>query len=221
MRTSAATTPTVAGAGGVVGEPGEPCHLRGDHRCDRDQEPVPAARNGHGDRRGEDDHGERGRAPCELRVDCLQPGRQRRAEQADPGHDLGAPAERDHDGDRRDAAGEREREPVRHEVVAGGRGGEARVATCDPGADGAERRLHLAVAMADHEAGADRERRDDGADENAHPGRDPAAVGGEDEEQDDAERGDGAADDREAARAEQVPLARQVGEAAPRLSRLG
>ena len=54
-------------------------------------------------------------------------------------------------------AREGKREPVGNEVVARGRGGEARVAARDPCSDRADGRQHLAVAPAHPEAGADGE----------------------------------------------------------------
>ena len=202
-----------------VGVEREQCNLRSDDDADPDQELVPATRHCQRDRRAEDDHRERHRGPRQPGVDRLQGRGERRPEQPDRGDRLGRPRDRDHDGERREAAGERQREPVGHELVAGCRGGQGCIATRDACAGGAERHLQLAVARAHPERSADGGRGDAGAERDPHRRRDPAAVRGEHEEQDDAERRDGSADDREAARAEQVPVARRA--VRPSASRLG
>ena len=201
-----------------VGIESEQCNLCADDDADPDQQLVPATRDGERNRCGEDDHRERDGGPREPRVDRLQGRRERRSEQPDRGDRLGRPCDRDHDGDRRKAARERKREPVRHEVVAGRGRGQRGVATRDARAGGAERHLQLAVARPHPERDADGRRRDAGAEGDAHGRRDPAAVRGEHEEQDDAEGRDGAADDREAARAEQIPVG---GELRGRAARSG
>ncbi len=203
----------------ALGRGSQPGRLGSHDGRDRDQQPVPAAWHRKCDGSCEHDYGKGDRHPLETAVERLQPGCQRRPEQADAGDDLGVPGQRDQDGDDRDQAREGKCEPVGNEVVVRGRGGEARVAARDACSHRADGRQHLAVAPAHPEAGADGARRDDGPERDAHPRRDPATVRGEHEQQDDAEGGDAAADDGEAARAEQIPVARQVGDRATRRRR--
>ena len=124
----------------------EQCNLSSDDDTDSDQQLVPASRNCENNRCTEDDHRERDGGPREPRVDRLQGRREAAPEQPDRGERLGRPCDRDHDSDRREAARERKREPVGHEVVVGRGRGKRCVSASDARAGGAERHLQLAVA---------------------------------------------------------------------------
>ncbi len=127
-----------------------------------------------------------------------------RAQQAHPGHELRAPAERRDETDGGDRSGDDERGGV-PEIVVQSRGGEQDgVAAGDAGADGGKRRVRLSVAPAELEAGGEDERGGDSAQRDTTAGADPAAVHGQDEEEDDPEQGHDPARDREPLGSEQI-----------------
>ena len=198
---------------------GEPRDLPRDDGGGRDEQRRPAPKNREWHGRRQHDHGKRRSGRGHTRVDCLQAGRESGSEKTEDGDELRRPGERNGDCDGSDHGCERKREPVRHQVVASGRRGEACVAAADARADRAHRRLQLSVPRPHPEAGADGGGGGDDADPDAHRRSDPATVCGEDEEEDDPERRDGAADDCEPARAEEIPVTSQVSCGTPRRAR--
>ena len=192
--------------------------LRADDRGNAHEQRLPASARGHHGGRREDDHRESGGCGRHARVDRLQRGRQRGADEPDAGQDLRAPRERDRGRQRGDQARERQGQCVGHEVVPCGRRREGRVGTRRAGAHGREGGEQLPVPRPDGEPGAEDERRGDRADEDALGRANPPAVRSQHEEQADPERGDRAADDREAARTEELPPIDELagGRARPR-----
>ena len=179
--------------------------LRADDRGNRRQQRLPVAlRRDHRGRR-KDDHREGRGGGGHARVDGLERRRKRGADQPDARQDLRAPCEGDRRRQRRDGAGERESERVGHEVIAR----RCRRKRCvGPGrarSHGGESGEELAVAGADDDPRAENECRGDRPEEDALGGPDPPAVRGEHEQQADTQRRHGSADDREAARAEELP----------------
>ena len=194
----------------------EPLDLEADDDGDRDEQRMPRARNGRDRRRHENDRREGGRFPRQVRVERLEPWGERRAEQGDAGDDLRAPANRDRRTRRRDQPGERKRECVGYEIEADRRSCKGRVRARDAGSDRGERRPVLPVACSQHQSGREHECGRGRAERNPHAFANPAAIGCEDEEEPDAERHDGAAHDREAARADEIPV---LGELTRRATR--
>jgi hypothetical protein len=202
------------GNGGVIPRPvpigDESDRLRADDRGDGRQQRLPLALRGDHRGRREHDHREGRRGGGHARVDRLERRRERGADEPDARQDLRAPRERDHGRQRGDRARERKRECVGHEVVARRGRRERRVGPCRTGSHGREGREELAVPGADEEARAEDECRGDRPEEDALGGPDPPAVRGEHEQQAYAQRRHCSPDDREAARAEELPALDQL-----------
>ena len=91
-----------AGVGREIGRMREPGHLRRDHGGDADEQQEPARGTASGTVAASTITANAADVPGHPRVDRLQPGRERRADEADRRHGLRRPGYRDHDGDRRD-----------------------------------------------------------------------------------------------------------------------
>ena len=198
----------------------EPDRLHTDHRGHRGEQHVPAARHGDDRRRAEHDDREREPDGDDPALEPFEGGCERGADEAERRDELGAPEERDGDGDARDPGRQDERDRVGDERVERRCRGERRVAAGDARRDGGEACLHLAEPVPDDDACAEDERGRDRAGEHPRDGADPALLRREDEEERDPERRDGAADDREAAGAEEVESRDQAPDVHPRAAGL-
>jgi hypothetical protein len=199
---------------GCVPDPVSVCNqhddLRDDDAGDAREKRLPAALRGHDRRRGEHDHGERGRARGHARVEGLQCRRQRRAEEADAREDLRSPRKRDGRGEGGDRGCERQSHRIRHEVVARRRRREGRVTAGRTRPDRGERGVQMSEAGSEGETAREHERRGDGADQDAFGRPDPAAVGSQHEQEPDPQRRDRPTDDREAARPHELPALEEL-----------
>ncbi len=193
----------------------KPLDLNPHEERGRNEQLAPVARHCDSARGDENDDRERGGLPRHAGVEGLQRRRERGTEEADPRDDLRAPAKRYHGRDRSNGAGQRQRQPVGDEVVAGSRRGERCIAARDACADCGKRRPVLAVARPEEETGAEDERRGRRAERDASAVVDPATIRGEDEEQPDAQRHHGATGDRKATRAHEIPVPSQLARTPP------
>ena len=140
---------------------------------------------------------------------------EQRADEAERGDELLLPGECDDGRGGGDPGSRDERPGLGDELVERGRSEQRRVAAGDSGADRRHRRVGRPEATAQPEPGREHAHGGRGAEPEPKLRVDPAAVHGQDEEEDDPEHGDDPARDREPERAEQLGEV----ELAPRLRR--
>jgi hypothetical protein len=174
---------------------------RGDDR--RDRQPAPLAPDRERERRREDESCERGSQRRHAALERDGDRHEHRADQPEAGDRLGPPDECDAGAGRRDPCCKKQRGRRGEEVVERRGGEERRVSACEPGADGGNGGVRVAVAPVQPEPRAEDEAGGERAEADARRRADPAAVDREDEEEDDPEERHCAAGPGERTRAQE------------------
>jgi hypothetical protein len=182
----------------------EPDRLSDDDDCAGSEEGVPAAADRDRDQPGEDEGRKGSPERADLGIDRMGERDERRADEAERRDGLRVPGQRDRRPYTRDPGGDHKRGEIRNQAVHRGGGEQRRVAARDAGADGRDRRVELPVPVAHHDPAGEHQRRRERAEQDALRRPDPAAIDGEDEEEDDAQQRHDATRPGERTGAEQV-----------------